>query len=75
MFMMIITLGMFHGLILVPIVLLKIGPQGFFMFKQELESTEQQIVDQIMGRNPIVKDMLEQTENQESSTISNNYQK
>ena len=49
MFMMIISLGMFHGLVLVPIILLKMGPKGFFLEEGELEKTEDNIVNHVIG--------------------------
>ena len=51
--MMIISLGMFHGLVLVPVVLLKIGPDGFFKYEGELEEEENAIVEQVMIKSTL----------------------
>jgi len=54
MFMMIISLGMFHGLVLVPVVLWKFGPDGFFEYEGELEEEENLIAEQVMSKGSSV---------------------
>jgi len=44
MFMMIIAFGMFHGLVLVPVVLWKLGPDGFFERDGDFKEEEDKIV-------------------------------
>eukprot|EP00996_Jenningsia_fusiforme_P001768 NODE_262_length_2571_cov_16.693894_g240_i0.p1 GENE.NODE_262_length_2571_cov_16.693894_g240_i0~~NODE_262_length_2571_cov_16.693894_g240_i0.p1 ORF type:complete len:822 (+),score=177.04 NODE_262_length_2571_cov_16.693894_g240_i0:206-2467(+) len=49
MFFLIIGFGMFHGLVVVPIILSLVGPAGFYASQEEKEQEEQELEAAIIG--------------------------